>query len=83
MNITFDFIEKQLVCKLPEQTMDVLLKIRTKTREHTFQEDMYMHTIKYCRWNNQLRPFMSLKKRVANIFCKRNSMSDDTRRTSS
>ena len=50
------------------------LKIRTKTGEHT---------LKYCRWNNELRPFRSLKKRVANIFCKRNSMSDDTRGTSS
>ena len=83
MNVTCDFIEKQLVCKLPEKTMDVLLKIRTKTGEHTFQEDVYMHTLKYCRWNNQLRPFRSLKKRVANILCKRNSMSDDTRGTSS
>ena len=30
-------------------------------------------------WNNQLRPFRSLKKRVANIFRKRNSVSDDSR----
>ena len=68
---------------LPEQTMDVLLKIRTKTGEHTFQEDVYTCTLKYHRWNNQLRPFRSLKKRVANIFRKGNSMSDDTRGTSS
>ena len=83
MNVTYDFNEKQLVCKLPEQMMDVLLKIRTKTGEHTFWEDVYTHTLKYCRWNNQLRSFRSLKKRVANIFHKRNSMSDDTRGTSS
>ena len=68
MSITCDFIEKQLVCKLPEQTMDVLLKIRTKTGEHTFREDVYTHTLKYHRWNNQLKPFRSLKRRVANIF---------------
>ena len=36
ISITCDFIEKQLVCKLPEQMMDVLLKIKTKTGEHTF-----------------------------------------------
>ena len=42
-----------------------------------------MHILKYCRWNKQLRPFRSLKERVANIFRKRNSMSDDTRGTSS
>ena len=82
MSVTCDFIEKQLVFKLPEQMMDVLLKIRTKTGEHTFREDVYTHTLKYCRWNNQLKPFRSLKRRVANIFRKRNSISDDSRGTS-
>ena len=82
MNVTCDFIEKWLVCELPEQMMDVLLKIRTKTGEHTFREDVYTHTLKYHRWKNQLKPFRSLKRRVANIFRKRNSLSDDSRGTS-
>ena len=82
MDVSCNFIEKQLVCILPNQMMDVLLNVRTKTGEHTFWEDVYMHTLKYCRWYNQLRPFRSLKKRVANIFRKRNSMSDDSRGTS-
>ena len=68
MNITCDFTEKWLVCELPEQMMDVLLKIRTKTEEHTFREDEYTHTLKYHRWNNQLKPYRSLKRRVANIL---------------
>ena len=82
MNISCDFIEKQLVCELPEQTMDVLLKIRTKTGEHTFREDVYTCTLKYCRRNNQLKLFRSLKRRVTNIFRKRSSLSDDSRGTS-
>ena len=82
MNVTCDFVEKQLVCELPEQTMDVLLKIKTKTEEHTFREDVYTCPLKYCRWNNQLKPFRSLKRKVANIFRKRNSLSDDSRGTS-
>ena len=82
MNITCDFIEKWLVCELPEQMMDVLLKIRTKTWEHMFREDVYTHTLKYHRWNNHLKPFRSLKRRVANIFGKWNSLSDDSRGTS-
>ena len=82
MNVTCDFLEKQLVCELLEQTMDVLLKIRTKTEEHTFREDVYTCTLKYHQWNNQLKPFRSLKRRVANIFRKRNSLSDDSRGTS-
>ena len=82
MNVTCDFTEKQLVCELPEQTMDVLLKIRTKTGEHMFREDVYTHTLKYHRWNNQLKHFRLLKRRVANIFRKGNSLSDDSRGTS-
>ena len=72
----------QLVCELPEHTMDVLLKVRTRTGEHTFREDVYTHMLNYRRWNNELRPFRSLKRRVAYIVCKRNSFSDDSRRTS-
>ena len=48
----------------------------------TFREDVYTRTLKYRRWNNELRPFHSLKRRVANIFQKRNSFSDDSRATS-
>ena len=76
------FLRNQLVCKLPEHTVDVLLKVRTKTGEHTFREDVYTHMLKYRQWNSELRPFRSLKRRVANIFCKKNSLSDDSRRMS-
>ena len=58
----------KLTCVLPENTMDVLLKVRTKSGEHMFREDIYTRTLKYRRWNNELRPFCSLKRRVANIF---------------
>ena len=83
MNVTCDFVEHQLNCVLPANTMDVLLKVRMKTGEHTFREDVYTRTLKYRRWNNELRPFRSLKRRVANIFRKRNSFSDNSRTTSS
>ena len=83
MDVSCDFIEKLLVCMLPNQMMDVLLKVHTKTGEHTFREDVVMHSLKHRRWNKQLRPFRSLKKRIANIFQKRTSNSDDSRGTSS
>ena len=82
MNVNCNFLRNQLVCKLPEHTMDVLLKVRTKTGEHTFREDVYTHTLKYRWWDNELQLFRSLKRRVANIFHKKNSLSDDSRRTS-
>ena len=82
MNVSCDFLEHKLNCVLPDNTMDVLLKVRMRSGEHTFREDVYMRTLKYRRWNNELRPFCSLKRRVANIFQKRNSFSDNSRGTS-
>ena len=82
MNVSCDFMEHQLNCVLPANTMDVLLKVRMKLGEHTFREDVYTRTLKYRRWNNKLRPFCSLKRRVADIFRKRNSFSDSSRGTS-
>ena len=70
MNMGRDFLTNRLMCQLPEQMMDVMLKVRTRTGEHTFREDIYTCTLKYRRWNNELRPFPSLKRRVANIFGK-------------
>ena len=82
MSVSCDFLAHNLTCVLPDNTMDVLLKVRTKSGEHTFREDVYTRTLKYRRWNNELRPFCSLKRRVANIFQKRNSFSDSSRGTS-
>ena len=57
MNISCNFIEHKLNCVLPKYTMDVLLKVQTRSGEHTFREDIYMRTLKYRRWNNELQPF--------------------------
>ena len=61
MNVHCDFLANHLTCGLPEHTMDVMLKGRRRMGEHTFREDVYMQTLKYRRWNNELRPFRSLK----------------------
>ena len=82
MNVRCNFLENNLTCVLSEHTMDVLLKVRTRSGEHTFQEDVYTRILKYQRWNNELRPFHSLKKRVANMFRKRNLLLDSSRGTS-
>ena len=47
MNVSCDFVKHQLSCVLPANTMDVLLKVRMKSGEHTFREDIYMRTLKY------------------------------------
>ena len=82
MNVSCNFLTNRLTCELPEHMMDVVLKVRMRTGEHMFREDVYTCTLKYRRWNNELRPFQSLKRRVANIFQKWNSLSDDSKRTS-
>ena len=58
----------QLVCELPEHTVDMMVKVQTRSGEHTFREDVYICTLKYRRWNNDLRPFQSLKRREWPIF---------------
>ena len=65
MNVNCDFLVNCLTCELPVHTMDVMLKVWTRMGEHTFREDVYMCTLKYRRWNNELKPFQSLKRRVA------------------
>ena len=68
MNVSCNFLMNQLTCELPEHMMDVMLKVWTRMGEHTFREDVNMHTLKYRRWNNELRPFGSL-----------NSLSDNSK----
>ena len=82
MSVTCDFIQHNLPCVLPENTMDILLKVHTRLGEHMFREDVYTRTLKYRKWNNVLRPFHSLKKRVVQMFWKRNSYLDSSRGTS-
>ena len=82
MSVTCDFIWHNLHCVLPENTMDILLKVHTRSGEHTFREDVYTRTLKYRKCNNELRPFHSLKKRVAQMFQKGNSYLDSSRGTS-
>ena len=82
MNVHCDFLVNRQTCELPEHTMDVMLKVRMRMGEHKFREDVHTWTLKYRRWNNKLRPVCSLKRRVANIFRKRNSLSVNSRGTS-
>ena len=78
MTVECDFIQKSLICELPPHTLDIVLKVRTRSGEHTFREDVYTRSMKYRRWNNPMRPFRSLKRRVANIFRRRRSSSNNS-----
>ena len=71
IDVSCNFVRKQLVCKLPNQTMDVVLKVRMKTGEHTFWKDVYARTLNNYMWSDPNKPFLSLKKRIADIFRKK------------
>ena len=49
MSVSCDFLAHNLTCVLPENTMDILLKVRTKSGEHTFRQDVYTRSLKYRR----------------------------------
>ena len=70
MNVHCDFPKNSLPCVLPEHMMDVMLKVRTRSGKHMFTEDVYTRTLEYRRWNNELRPFHSLKKELPICFGK-------------
>ena len=53
MNVQCDFLKNSLTCVLKEHMMDMMLKVRTRSGEHTFREDVYTRTLKYRRWNNE------------------------------
>ena len=46
MNVHCDFLMNSLTCALPEYTMDMMLKVRMRSGEHTFREDVYTRTLK-------------------------------------
>ena len=64
--------------------MDVLLKgLQTRSGEPTFREDVYTRTLKYRKWNNELRPFQIIERREWHrMFRKRNLFLDSSRGTS-
>ena len=49
MDVSCNFMMNCLTCELPEHLMDLMLKVQTKMGEHTFREEVYMHTLKYMR----------------------------------
>ena len=54
MEVSCDFIGKQLVCTLSNQMKDMLFKVCMKTGEPTFREDVYTCSLKYRMWNNHI-----------------------------
>ena len=71
-----DFPTKQLLCELPTNTMDVVLKICMRLGEHTFWEDLNSRMMKYQRWCDTTKSFRGLKRSIASMYRKSDSESN-------
>ena len=50
LNSRYDFENGFFSCNLPEDTILLILKVKTKTGNHTLVEDMEKQTEKFCPW---------------------------------
>ena len=50
LNATCD-LDGYLFCRMPEDTLEVEVKIQTKWGKYTMFQDTYTHTEKYCSWD--------------------------------
>ena len=50
LNATCDF-DGHLLCRMPEDTLEVEIKVKTKWGKHTMFQDTYTWTEKFCSWD--------------------------------
>ena len=58
------FVLRYVRCELPEDTVDVMIKVRTMHGMHTLREDRDNHTLKFRPWSVRTKPFEALKARL-------------------
>ena len=50
LNATCD-LDGYLFCRMPGDTLEVEIKVKTKWGKYTMFQDFYTHTEKYCSWD--------------------------------
>ena len=50
LNVTCN-LNGYLFCRMPEDTLEVEVKVKTKWEKHTLFQDTYTQTEKYCSWD--------------------------------
>ena len=55
LNSQYDFENGFFTCDLPEDAMLLILKVKTKTGNHTLVEDMEKWTEKFFLWKKQTK----------------------------
>ena len=65
-----NFVLRYIWCELPEDTVDVMVKVRTMWGTHMLKEDRDNCTLKFRPWSMRTKPFETLKQRL-NRYVKR------------
>ena len=67
LKATYNFNTGYLVCDIPDNTVEIVVKIKTTFGKHTLVEDRERRTVKYRPWGrcNQPKIKMEMAKRVA------------------
>ena len=60
-----NFILGYIKCELPEDTVDVLVKVRTMRGTHTLKEDWDCCTLQFRPWGVKTKPFEAMKVSLA------------------
>ena len=51
LKVSCDFQDGLLVCELPKDTVEIVLKVKTRWGKHTLIEDQHSRTEKFCLWD--------------------------------
>ena len=71
LSASCDLIFSILSCHLPEDTIDVDLKVCTLQGIHTYKKDRTTQVIKYSPWGMKVKPFLSLQKKMVEFLRQR------------
>ena len=63
LSMQCDLIFGIIKCTIPEDTVDVDLKVCTLRATHTYRKDRSTQNIKYSPWGTKVQPYPSLKRR--------------------
>ena len=64
INTACNFLMSYVKCELPEDTVDVMVKVGTLWGTHTLKEDWENHSLKFRPWGAKTKPFEALEVRL-------------------
>ena len=56
LNTSCNFNTGYIICDIPDNTMEVVVKIKTMFGKHTLIEDRERRTVKYRQWEKDSQP---------------------------